>query len=294
MIDSSGKTRETLLDRTKRLLRHSGIRTRKKLGQHFLIDEGTLELILATAQLTPDNIVIEVGPGLGVLTAELCRRAGRVIAVELDDKLASALAGLLSSCENLTVVNKDILKTAPEELLGEAGITSSAGYRVVANLPYYITSPVLRHFLGADLKPELMVVMVQKEVAEEITAKPGKMSLLSIGIQIYGKAEIAGYVPAACFYPEPEVDSAILKITPYDKPPVAISDNERFFSLVKAGFSVPRKQLANSLSQGPGVPKKETLMLLERAGIDPRRRAETLTLEEWALLLKKYEEMKVD
>ena len=284
---------ESLLDHTRKLLRRSGLRARKRLGQHFLINEEVLRLILSTTRLMPDDTVVEVGPGPGVLTAKLCEYAGNVIAVEVDDKLASVLRDSLSSCGNLKIINKDILKIKPEEILREVGVTPARGYRVVANLPYYITSPVLRHFLEDELKPDLMVVMVQKEVAEEVTAKSGKMSLLSVGIQLYGRPEIAGYVPAACFYPEPEVDSAIMKIMPYEKPPVEISDTREFFSLVRAGFSSSRKQLANSLSQGLGIPKPEGLRLLERAGIDFRRRAETLTLEEWALLLKKYEETKL-
>lgn len=283
---------ESLLARTKKLLRRSGLRARKRLGQHFLIDEEVLGLILATARLTPEDTVVEVGPGPGVLTGKLCKRAGKVIAVELDDRLAAVLEQSLSSCKNLTVINKDILKIEPENLLHEAGIESSEHYKVVANLPYYITSPVLRHFLEAELKPELMVVMVQKEVAEEITAKPGKMSLLGIGVQLYGEPEIVDYVPAECFYPEPEVDSALLKVVPHSKSPVDISDREGFFSLVRAGFSASRKQLANSLTQGLRVPKNDVLSLLEKAVIEPQRRAETLTIEEWARLWRVYSGVK--
>lgn len=280
----------SLLDKTKALLRGAGLKARKNLGQHFLVDEAVLDLILDTAALTPGDTVVEVGPGLGVLTAELCKKAGNVIAVELDDNLAGALKKSFSSFSNLTVINKDILKPSPEELLAEAGTDISRGYSVVANLPYYITSPVLRHFLESGLKPRKMVVMVQKQVAAEIAASPGKMSLLGIGIQLYGKPEIAGYVPRTCFYPEPEVDSAILKITPYREPPVDIQDTEGFFSFVKAGFSASRKQLANSLSNGLGVPKENVLLLLDSAGISPQRRAETLSIEEWAVLWKKYVE----
>jgi 16S rRNA (adenine1518-N6/adenine1519-N6)-dimethyltransferase len=281
--------RDSLLERTTALMRSSGLRARKNLGQHFLIDENTLKLILDTAGLTREDTVIEVGPGLGVLTAELCGLAGRVAAVELDDKLAGMLKKNLSTFSNLTVINKDILKIPPEDILKEAGMNSSENYNVVANLPYYITSPVLRHFLEAGVKPQMIVVMVQKEVAEEITAQPGKMSLLSIGIQLYGRPEIAGYVPANCFYPEPEVDSAILKVKPYSKVPVEISDTERFFSFVKAGFSASRKQLANSLSNGLGLPKDKVQELLESEEISSQRRAETLSIEEWARLWRRYE-----
>ncbi|MFC2011898.1 16S rRNA (adenine(1518)-N(6)/adenine(1519)-N(6))-dimethyltransferase RsmA [Chloroflexota bacterium] len=275
---------ESLLDRTKKLLRRYGLRARKGLAQHFLVDEEVLGDILTVADLTLDDTVIEVGPGLGVLTRELAERAGRVVAIELDAKLAHILEQSLSAYKNVTIVNRDVLKVTPATVLGKP----SAGYKVVANLPYYITSPVLRHFLEAGAKPEKMVVMVQKEVAEEITAEPGRMSLLSIGVQFFGKPEVVRYVPAPCFYPAPEVDSAVLKVVPYSQPPVKISDTEGFFILVRAGFSAARKQLVNSLANGLGVPKSEVLKLLDGAEILPQRRAETLSLEEWGRLYRHY------
>jgi 16S rRNA (adenine1518-N6/adenine1519-N6)-dimethyltransferase len=282
----------TLLERTTMLLRRSGLRARKNLGQHFLIDEEILELILSTAELTGRDVVVEIGPGLGVLTEELCRLAGRVITIELDTRLVESLNRRLSEYRNLTVINRDILKIPPPEIFIEAGIILSSGYKVVANLPYYITSPVLRHFLESELKPGMMVVMVQKEVAEEIAARPGKMSLLSLGIQLYGQPEIIKYVSAECFYPEPAVDSAVLKIVPHRVSPVDIPDTEKFFSFVKAGFSAARKQLVNSLANGLGVPKSAIKGLLDDAGISVSRRAETLSLEEWAHLWRIYEEGK--
>jgi 16S rRNA (adenine1518-N6/adenine1519-N6)-dimethyltransferase len=275
---------DSLLTQTEGLLRRFGLRAKKGLGQHFLVDEGVLGLILSTAQLTLKDVVLEVGPGLGVLTRELAKQAGWVLAIELDDKLAAILKQSLSSFKNISIINEDVLKVEPGALLSEAKIEKpSENYKVVANLPYYITSPVLRHFLEAGVKPQLMVVMVQKEVAEEIVAKPGRMSLLSVSVQLYGEPAIAGYVPAQSFYPAPEVDSALLKIVPYSRPPVDI-ETESFFALVRAGFSASRKQLVNSLAQGLGVSKPEVLSLLEKAKIVPQRRAETLTLEEWARL----------
>jgi 16S rRNA (adenine1518-N6/adenine1519-N6)-dimethyltransferase len=163
---------------------------------------------------------------------------------------------------------------------------------VVANLPYYITSPVLRHFLEASAKPQMMIVMVQKEVAEAIVAKPGEMSLLSISIQFYGEPRIISPVPAQCFYPAPEVDSAILRIDLYPRPAVAVTDVGSFFELVRAGFTAPRKQMVNSLAQGLGLPKDEILSLLQQADIVSQRRAETLTLEEWAGLWRVIKEKK--
>lgn len=294
-MSSSGKQprEKTLLEKTQTLLRRSGLKARKKLGQHFLIDEVSLAAIIETAGLTGNETVIEVGPGLGVLTEELCRAAGQVIAVELDDSLFEFLGKNLSSYENLRILHNDILKISPEDILSEAGMDSSQNYLVVANLPYYITSPVLRHFLEAGHKPRMMVVMVQKEVAGEIAASPGKMSLLSIGIQLYGKPEIVRYVPSDCFYPEPEVDSAILKVTPHDRLPVEVPDTESFFSFIRAGFSLARKQLPNSLANGLKADKEVVRQLLEKAGIEPQRRAETLSLEEWSRLWDLYEtEMK--
>ena len=257
-----------------------------------------LELATSAAELTPGDVVIEVGPGLGVLTRELARRVGWLLAVELDSKLANILQNTLASFRNVTVINGDILEINPLALLSRVPpgfprpTEEPLSYKVVANLPYYITSPVLRHFLEADTKPRLMVVMVQKEVAEAITAGPGRMSVLSVSVQFYGKPEIVGHVPAGCFYPAPEVDSAILQVAVYPRPAVAGTDVSGFFSLVRAGFSAARKQLINSLAQGLELPKTEVLPLLQKAKIVPQRRAETLTLEEWAGLWRVFSQLR--
>ena len=285
---------DSLLAHTRKLLRRHGLRARKGLGQHFLVDAEALRAILEAAALTPADTVIEVGPGLGILTDELAQRAGWVIAIELDDSLAGILADSLHH-DNVVVLNRDILGITPEELFRDGTTNIPAemtSYKVVANLPYYITSPVLRHFLEASVKPEVMVVMVQKEVAETIAAGPGKRSLLSIAVQLYGKAEIIRVVPASSFYPAPEVDSAILRIDVYREPPVRITDNEAFFRLVKAGYSTARKQLPNSLANGLKIPRQEAAALLGRAGIDAKRRAETLEIGEWAALLEASNEIR--
>ena len=279
-----------LLTQTRGLLRHFDLKARKGLGQHFLIDEEVLKLITSAAELAPTDVVMEIGPGLGVLTKELARQAGWVVTVELDNKLAAILKQTLASFDNVTIINEDILSIDPAALLQEQkarfppAINSPFSYKVVANLPYYITSPVLRHFLEASVKPKTMVVMVQKEVAEVIVAEPGRMSLLSISVQFYGEPRIVSYVPAQCFYPAPEVDSAILGVKLYPQPAVAVADKEGFFGLVRAGFTASRKQIVNSLAQGLGLPKAEISSLLEKAYIVPQRRAETLTLDEWAQL----------
>ena len=275
---------ESLLAQTRKLLRRFGLRPRKGLGQHFLVDGEVLQLIVSAAELNPGDVIMEIGPGLGILSRELARQAGRVIAIELDSKLAVILKQTLASFDNVTIINEDVLQIEPAALLEEQkAIGSPFSYKVVANLPYYITSPVLRHFLEASVKPKIMVVMVQKEVAQAIVAEPGQMSLLSISVQFYGEPRIISSVPAHCFYPAPEVDSAILRVEVYPQPAVAV-DEGSFFELVRAGFSVPRKQICNSLAQGLGSPKAEALSLLGKADIVPQRRAETLTLGEWAQL----------
>lgn len=280
----------SLLAQTRRLLRRFDLQARKGLGQHFLIDEGVLKLITSAAELTATDVIMEIGPGLGVLTRELARQSGWVVAVELDNKLAAILQQSLASFNNVTIVNEDILRIDPAMLLqeqktGSALLTGSPfSYKVVANLPYYITSLALRHFLEASLKPQIIVVMVQREVAEVIVAKPGQMRLLSVSVQFYGEPEIIDYVPARCFYPVPAVDSAILKIELFSQPPVAVTDRENFFKVVRAGFSARRKQIGNSLAQGLDLPKAECLSLLARTSILPQRRAETLTIDEWKKL----------
>ena len=277
---------------TRKLLRQYGLRARKGLGQHFLVDDAVLETIVAAAALTPGDTVVEVGPGLGVLTKELAARAGRIIAVELDTGLASVLEKTIAPFGNAFIRNEDVLDIDPASLFG--GLSQGPpppmeSRKVVANLPYYITSPVIRHFLEASVKPGVMVLMVQKEVAETIVAAPGRRSVLSISVQFYGEPSIVSVVPADSFYPAPEVDSAILRIDVYPHPTVDV-DEEGFFRLVRAGFSASRKQAANSLAQGLGLPRTETAALLEKAGIETRRRAETFTIEEWATLWKVYTE----
>jgi 16S rRNA (adenine1518-N6/adenine1519-N6)-dimethyltransferase len=264
----------------RRLLDRLGLRAKKSLGQHFLVDKRVLHRIVSAAELTSEDTVIEVGPGLGILTKELARRAGRVIAVEADPNLASVVREVVA---DIDIISADILQTDPALLLASSGVEdASPSYKVVANIPYYITSPILRHFLEASLKPSLMVVMVQKEVGEAIVAQPGRMSLLAVSIQFYGQPAVVDHVPARSFYPPPKVDSVILQIKVHQQPPVSVPQANRFFDVVRAGFSAPRKQLRNALAQGLGIPPKEAANLLERALIDPQRRAETLHLEEWA------------
>jgi 16S rRNA (adenine1518-N6/adenine1519-N6)-dimethyltransferase len=267
----------------RQLLRQFGFRPRKRLGQHFLVDEAILGHILSAAELSPGDIVVEVGPGLGILTEGLARQGARVIAVEVDAKLVALLRKRLASFPDVRVVRADILKTAPRELLRENLPDSdlTRGYKVIANLPYYITSPVLSHFLEAQPRPSQMVVMVQREVGETIAAAPGKMRLISVKAQFYSKPAIVSHVQAASFYPPPKVDSVVLRLDVYSQPAIDVSDLAGFFDIVMHGFNSPRKQLRNSLAHSLEMPPDQVASLLEKAGIEVKRRAETLSLEEW-------------
>ncbi|UCH50871.1 MAG: ribosomal RNA small subunit methyltransferase A [Chloroflexota bacterium] len=282
--------KETLSSaQVKKLLRQSGLKAKKSLGQNFLVDDAVLNIIVEAAELSREDVVIEIGPGLGILTVELAQRAGNVVAVELDTKLASLLRSRLGSLANLRVINADMLKLTLSQLL-----EGENKYKVVANLPYYITSPVLRYFVEASPKPSLMVVMLQKEVGEAIVAVPGQMSLLAISLQMYSKPKIVSHVPSRCFYPQPKVDSVILRLDMLPEPAVKVADINDFFEVVRCGFSSPRKQLHNSLAHGLGAKPAEVALLLERTDIDPKRRAETLSLEEWAKLYEAWTISKQD
>ena len=269
--------------RVKGALRRLGTSARKGLGQNFLVDEAILEKILEAAHLSGEDVVIEVGPGTGILTQALAERCGLVIAVELDDVLASALEQSMAARSNVRVVHGDIMRL---EAWREA--PEGRDYKVVANLPYYIASATLTRFLEFPRKPELMVAMMQKEVAEEIVAGPGKLRFLSVLIQFYSRPEIIAEVPPSSFYPPPKVGSAILRLTPHTAPAVDVEDPGEFLRFVAAGFRQPRKQLSNSLSHGLGIPAAEVSKQLRASGIDQHRRAETLTIQEWAALFQEF------
>jgi len=267
----------------RQLLREFGLRPKKSLGQNWLVDESALSRIAAAAELSPRDTVLEIGPGLGALTRHLAERAGHVIAIELDAALIPPLSRSLADYANVTVIQGDILQFSPSVLVGGPDSSSSpVPYKVVANLPYYITSAVIRHLLEAAVPPSLIVLTVQLEVAQRMTAAPGKMSLLAVSVQFYGRPSIVTHIKAGSFYPAPQVDSAVVRIEPYSRPAVDVADRERFFAIVKAGFSQKRKQLHNALAAGLARPQADVAAALERAGVDGRRRAETLTLDEWA------------
>ncbi|MBI1294445.1 methyltransferase domain-containing protein [bacterium] len=315
------------------LIRQYDLDPKKSLGQNFLVDETHLARIAAAADLTPEDTVLEIGPGLGVLTRHLAEQAGHVVAVELDDRLIPILRHRFADQPNVRFVHADILAVDVADLLtedatedsdgrkteDEPNATSSASsasetvdfvdatritdhesrllpitnpqspitsYKVVANLPYYITSAVLRHLLEAPQPPTLAVVMVQREVAKRIVAGPGDMSLLAIGVQFYAVPKIVQKVPAGAFHPRPKVDSAVLRLDVRPQPAVADVDPVRYFDVVRAGFGQKRKQLLNSLSSGLSTSKEVIRARLEAAQIDPQRRAETLSLQEWGALTR--------
>ena len=277
------------------LIRIYNLDPKKSLGQNFLVDEQHLDRVVAAADLTADDTVLEIGPGLGALTRRLAAKAGRVIAVELDDRLITILRAQFATQSHVSIVHGDILKLNPVDLLAEAVLVNRAQgapakivnpstYKVVANLPYYITSAVIRHLLEASVPPSLAVLMVQKEVAERICAAPGDMSILAVSVQFYAQPQIVHQVPATAFYPRPKVDSAVLRLEVFPQPVVTAVAPEIFFRVVRAGFSQKRKQLLNTISAGLHLSKDEATAALDRAGIDPKRRAETLSLAEWGQL----------
>ena len=262
------------------LLKRYRLHAQKGLGQNFLQDPLALEEIVAAAQIQPADTVLEIGPGLGSLTRYLAASARNVIAVELDENLIPPLKDVLAPHQNVHIIHGDILKLSPKDLINENN------YLVVANIPYYITSAVTRHLLESEPKPRRMVLTLQKEVAQRICAKPGDMSLLALSVQVYGAPRIAAHIPAEAFFPAPKVDSAVLVIDIFPSPIIKEELLDSFFKLIKAGFSQKRKTLRNSLSSGLHISPANAAEFLTRAGIDPQRRAETLSIEEWEQLIE--------
>lgn len=262
------------MEHPKHLLQEYGLEPKKSLGQNFLYDDNILGRIVEAAAIGPEDAVLEIGPGVGTLTAHLAEAARRVVAVELDDRLLPLLQRELAKYDNVTLVHGDILEQDPATWFG------NRPYKVVANVPYYITGAILRHLLSGKGKPEVMVLTVQKEVAERITAGPGDMSLLAVSVQFYGEPALVSEIKAGSFWPRPDVDSAILQIDLSRGLLLPIAEEERFFRVVKAGFSQKRKQLQKNL-RSLGFKRKEIMARLREVGIDGQRRAETLTPQEW-------------
>ena len=268
---------------TAHILKTFNLRADKRLGQNFLVDEQIVKQIIAAAELSAEDTVLEVGPGIGTLTQALAETGAQVVAVELDRRLLPVLAKTLAGYDNIEIINEDILqldirKAVPQE-----------NFKVVANLPYYITTPIIFNLLDHKLPMERLVAMVQKEVAERMVAKPGgkDYGALSVAIQYYTEPAIAFVVPPASFVPPPSVDSAVIVCKRRQEPPVQIVDEKLFFRVVKAAFSVRRKMLSNAL-KNMGIDNEQAAAWLELAEIDGKRRGETLSLAEFAALTNTF------
>ncbi|AOF48223.1 16S rRNA methyltransferase [Tetragenococcus halophilus] len=284
--------------KTKEILVRHGFTLKKSLGQNFLTDPNILHKIVAAAEITKNNNVIEVGPGIGALTEHLAQKANQVLAFEIDQRLIPVLADTLQAFENVTIVNQDVLQTDLVKTT-EKVFTKDLPVKVVANLPYYITTPIMMHFLESDLAVHQMIVMLQKEVAERINAKPGTKDYgsLTIAVQYYMATEISLIVPKTVFVPQPKVDSALLKLTRRKQPKVQVTNEKAFFKLTKAAFQLRRKTLWNNLQHAYGketVTKTRLKKSLAEAEIDPSRRGETLSLEEFARLSNRMEENRIE
>ncbi len=257
---------------------------RKSLGQHFLADSRIAARILDAAELSPEDLVVEIGPGRGALTRKLVERVKRVVTVELDSDLVAALPQRLENPANLTCVEADA-RTVDLVAL----IAPETRYKVVANLPYYAANPIVRRLLESLPKPDILVVMVQQEVAKNMVAKPGDMGILSVATQFYAKAKMVCAVPSRCFRPPPKVTSAIVRLDVLPLPAADVASEENFFTVVRAGFAAPRKQIRNSLSQGLGIEPAVGGILLSDAGIAATRRPQTLAIAEWVQVYQAWD-----
>lgn len=274
---------------TKELIKKYGIKLTKSLGQNFLTDSNVVSRIVDTAEITEDDLVIEIGPGIGSMTGELASRAGRVIAVEIDKHLIPALEDNLKDFSNLEIINEDIMKVSVKAVTENR---QNMRLKVVANLPYYITTPIIMKLLEEDNDIELMVFMVQKEVAQRMVAKPGgkDYGALSVAVQYYAQPEKVFDVPPHCFIPQPEVDSTIVKLKKNKKPPVILKDKDMFFKVVKAAFGQRRKTLLNALANSEALSrsKEEVREILSVVNIDENTRGETLSMEQFAALANEF------
>ena len=258
---------------------------RKGLGQNFLVDHKVLEKIVSSAEISAEDSVLEIGAGLGSLTRLLAAEAKEVKAVEIDHRMIAVLKEVVGKYANVEVIQGDILALDPGQLVGRPG------YVVVANIPYYITSAIIRHLLEREVKPARLVLTMQQEVAERICAEPGELSLLALSVQVYGRPTISGIIPAAAFYPVPSVDSATLRVDMYPQPLFNDRQRGKFFTLIKMGFAQKRKMLRNTLAAGLHIPSEEAAVYLMAAGIDPGRRAQTLSLVEWKTLVNELQDV---
>ena len=264
------------------LMKKYGIKPKKSLGQNFLIEPAGLNKVIDAAQLQAEDEVLEIGAGLGSLTYLLAQSVRQVVAVEIDKAVLPPLREALTNFENVQIIEGDILEKNPDELM------QGKDYVVVANIPYYISSAIIRHLMEAANRPKRVVLTVHKEVADRVIARDGKMSLLSLSVQVFGQVSMAGVIPAGSFLPAPDVDSAVLRIELYTEPLIPLANEKVFFKIARAGFSQRRKTLRNSLSGGLGISALQVEEILAKAEINPQRRAETLTIPEWNKLTEIY------
>lgn len=256
----------------------------KKYGQNFLIDPHVLEKIVDAAQITGEDCVLEIGPGIGTMTQYLAESAREVVAVEIDRALIPILEDTLSAYDNVTVINEDIMKVDIQRLVQERN--QGRPIKVVANLPYYITTPIIMNLLEKNVPLQSITIMVQKEVAERMQVGPGTKDYgaLSLAVQYYARPEVVANVPANCFMPRPNVDSSVIRLTRYPQPPVEVADERYMFAVIRASFNQRRKTLANGLANGMGISREQVTEALEKMGLSPTIRGEALTLEQFALL----------
>ncbi len=268
-------------------LKSHNISAKKRYGQNFLIDRRVLERIIEGAGISKEDVVLEIGPGIGTLTQALCEAAGRVIAVEIDRDMIPLLEENLSGYENYEIINEDVLKLDLEMLIRERGLVSRP-LRVAANLPYYITTPIIMQLLESRIPARTITVMVQKEVADRMQAAPGTADYgaLSLAVQYYADARISAKVPPNCFIPRPNVDSAVITLERYETPPVDVKDEVHLFRLIRAAFAQRRKTLANALKNDPslGLDRERVEAALSRLGLNADIRGERLSLQQFAAL----------
>lgn len=268
---------------TRQVLQRFAIRPKKQLGQNFITDAGAIERIIDCAQVSSADEVLEIGAGVGTLTQALAMRAETVVAVEYDPRLIAVLEWCLEGYANVCILQGDILNIELSDHLHKDT------YVVVANIPYYLTSALIRKLMEAPNRADRLTLTVQREVAERVIAQAGSMNLLALGVQVYGKPEICGRIPARSFYPAPKVDSAILRVSAFLQPRIPPALLPAFFTLARAGFAQKRKQLKNSLAHGLHLEPQMAERILEQARIQPTRRAQELDIEEWRILAESYE-----
>jgi 16S rRNA (adenine1518-N6/adenine1519-N6)-dimethyltransferase len=270
------------------ILHQYGLKPKKRLGQNFLIDPNSIRRVVEAAEISPDDIVLEIGAGIGNLTRHLAAVAGRVIAIEVDKHLIPPLKGVLSQFSNIDIIHGDILNLDPVELVG------NQAYLVTANIPYYITSTTIRHLLTGRVRPKRVVLTIQYEVAIRLCARQGNKNLLALSVQVFGNPEIVSRIPAGAFYPKPKVDSAVVRVDIFPQPLIPAPDLETFFRLMRAGYSQKRKTLRNALSSCLSLSPFQVEKWLQSNQVDAQRRAETLTMDEWKKLVRSYTQLGVD